>query len=188
VKRRFAAVPVFAAVLSLAACSGIPASSQGPGQAGGSTPASPGGTASSSEESPLASIKACNLISRSVAAQMHMQLDGPGSNFPPTKDDCSWTKPVDASGLHGYTAGVTLRPTQGTKDVNTRGWPTITNYSTAGHHAKRLRAPNGNCLIAIGVTNSSRVDVTVNAELDSALACKVADQMAQVIARELPSI
>lgn len=186
--RRFAAVPVLAAaVLSLAACSttgGTPTPAGGGPAQTGTAPTSGGGSTGGGTS--LSSLQPCSLISSSEAANLHLSAQGPDNSA--SAPSCDWQKPVDTNGQNGYSVGATIWASQGLGDVNTSGY-SVTSVQLGGHQGKQLAATAaaGNCLVAIGVSDSSRVDITVNAGTDTNQACQVANQVAQAVAPELPA-
>jgi hypothetical protein len=192
VNRRFTVVPLLAvAAFGLAACSSsttgtgtaAPTSGAAPVSSGGSTSSS--GGSGTSGGSALAALQPCSLLSSSVLSSL--QLSQTDSGTANGARSCSWQKSVDANGLNGYAAGVDIRDSQGLKDVNTSG-STVTSDQIGSHQGQQLQSTDsGDCIVAIGVTNSSRVDVTVNAETDAGKACQVANQLAKVVEPQLPS-
>lgn len=199
--RRFVAVPVLAAAafLALAACNSGTTGTPTPIGGGGGLP-----TPTSSDSAPtstdsggsssgggngggsaLSQLNPCNLVSSSVAAQL--QLTPNGVDDTGGGPGCDWEREVDANGLNGYSVGVTIRATQGVKDTNNSG-ATVTTEQIGGHQSRQLKSDvPGDCIVAIGVTDSSRVDVTVNAGTNTDQACQVANQVAQAVAPELPT-
>lgn len=188
--RRSVAVPVLAAVLfGLVACSSGTVGTATPTQGGGPATGSGGGSTSSSSSSgsgdSLASIQPCDLPSSSVLAQLQLTKIGSGTDS--GARSCRWQKPVDINGINGYTASVDIRDSQGLSDVNTDGY-TVTDDTVGSHQAKELQSSAlGDCIIAIGVTDSSRVDVTANAGTDASQACDVVSQLAKAVEPQLPA-
>jgi hypothetical protein len=187
VNRRLAVVPVLAAALfGLVACnSNTPGTATGTPGGGPTTTAGAPTTSSQSSGPSLASLQPCDLLSASVLA--NLQLTKTDSGTANGARTCGWQKGVDVNGLNGYSAGVDIRDSQGLKDVVTTGF-TTTSKKIGSHQAEQLQSTNsGDCIVAIGVTDSSRVDITVNAETDAAKACQVAGQLATVVETQLPS-
>lgn len=188
-KRRFVAVPVLvAAALSLAACS---STTTGTATTGAGAPTSTGGASSSSgstrsSDTALAAVQPCGLLSASVLGQLQLAsgTNDTASNSP----TCDWERPVDANGQNGYSVGATIRASLGLGDVNTPGY-SVTSDPVGSHQGKQLRSTTtqGLCIVAIGVSDTSRVDITVDAATNTDQACQVANQVAQAVAPELPT-
>lgn len=185
-------LPAAMAVLGLTACNstttglGTPEStptttSQQSGDGGQTT--SDGG--STGGGSPLASVDPCSLLSSSVLNQYGLSktASGPGTGARP----CNWQKPVDINGKNGLTVEIDVRDTQGLNDINANGF-TITP-DNVGSHQGRLAKLNagGSCFVAIGVGDSSRVDVGVAAGTDTTQACQVANDLAKDVEPQLPA-
>lgn len=192
VNRRLAVVPVLAAAMfALIACnsstSGSPNPTTGGGQAttGGNVPTSSAGGTSGSSGSTLTSLQPCQLVSSSVLTEL--QLTQSSSGTVGGARTCSWTKPVDQNGVNGYTAGVDVRDSQGLGDASTNGY-TVSPDQVGSHQGKELQSTTpGDCIVIIGVSQHSRVDVSVNAGTDTAKACQVANQLAKVVEPQLPA-
>ncbi|HVV20119.1 MAG TPA: DUF3558 family protein, partial [Pseudonocardiaceae bacterium] len=158
-------VPVLAAALfGLVACS-----NSTPGTAtttGGdqTTTAGAGDTTSSSSSgsdgSPLASVQPCDLVTSSALSQLG--LSGGQTSTQAGARICQWQTPVDQNGNNGAVAGVEIRDHQGLSDVVPNGYTTTTK-TLGSHQAEQLRSKSsGDCIDAIGVSDHSRVDVTVS--------------------------
>jgi hypothetical protein len=116
-----------------------------------------------------------------------LQLTPSGSGTTGGARTCSWDRPVDQNGLNGYSTGVDIRDSQGISSANTDGY-TVTPDSIGQHQGEQLRATSSaDCIVIIGVTSSSRVDVTANANTDTNLACQVANQLAKAVEPQLPA-
>lgn len=94
-----------------------------------------------------------------------------------SKSGCEW----DGS---QFTVGVDVRTNVGLAGVLANGG-TISGTTVGSHQAKLQQDPSG-CMYALGVTDSSRVDVTAtgnseNGQCDEALA------VAKLIEKKLPS-
>jgi hypothetical protein len=182
VNSRFALLPLAAALLALAACAsptpgtGTPASTT-------EAPISSGSSPSSAASDGLAAIQPCDLISSAQASQNNLQPEGP-SNAAGARS-CNWSNASADNGL-GYALEVDLRDTQGLADVNTDGL-TISDDPIGHHQAKQAeRTSDGDCLVIIGVTSKSRVDVTLSTSASNLTeACSLANQYARLIEPEL---
>jgi hypothetical protein len=132
----------------------------------------------------LTSIQPCNLLSSDVVSQNQLGSPTPGNES--GARICSWQNTTANNG-DGYTIGVGIRDSQGIKDVSPDGY-TVTPDNIGGHQGRQLQSTqSGTCIIAIGVTNSSRVDVTVNAGTDPVQGCQLANQFAKVVEPNLPA-
>lgn len=180
--RRYTVLPfVVAALLGVAACtnsttgSGTPAPTAG----GGSTSGSP-----TSSGPGLASIQPCDLLSSDIASQNQLGTPTPGNAG--GARTC-FRHNTTANNGDGYVAGVGIRDSQGIKDVSTDGF-TVTTDNIGGHPGRQLQSTQASaCIIAIGVTNSSRVDVTVTGGTDANQACQLANQFATLVEPNLPA-
>jgi hypothetical protein len=179
VNRRLTVVPLVAtALIALAACSqattgsGNPASTTTPG--GGTTSTNTSGGAST------ASLQPCDLLSASVLSQN--QLTKTDSGTQSGARTCAWTKSVDINGNGGYTLGVDIRDSQGLNDTSDAGY-TVRPDTIGGHQGKQLER-SGSCIVAIGVSSTSRVDVQASG--DPGQSCPLANQFAKLIEPGLP--
>lgn len=97
--------------------------------------------------------------------------------------NCNWSNAAT-----GYALEVSVRNDQGLGDINTDGL-SLTDDQVGRHHGRLAQGPaNGDgCLVAIGVTATSRVDVTVSTSDSSvAHACSLANRFARVVEPKLP--
>ncbi|KAA2261605.1 DUF3558 domain-containing protein [Solihabitans fulvus] len=139
--------------------------------------ASPSSSAPSSagKDTPLDSRDPCSLLSQSEAASAGATSQ-PQRKKVGTADSCLFSA-KDLSMIVGIQANVGLAGLQ----PNGRR---ITDTKVGGHEAKLAADGLGNCLIAIGVSGSSRVDVAVTGggKVDP---CPVAVQVAQLVEPKL---
>jgi hypothetical protein len=189
VNRRLAVAPVLAAALfGLVACGTSTTGSANPTTGG--QPANSGGTSTSAptsgaNRSPLASLQPCAMLGASVLAQYQMTKSDSGTVS--TARTCTWTRPVDQSGVNGYTVGVNVRDTEGLGDVDASGY-TVASDPVGNHQGKELRSVTpGDCVVVIGVSTHSRVDIAVNGGTNTDLACQVANGLAKVVEPQLPA-
>lgn len=119
----------------------------------------------------------CSLLSSSDLTQL-------GVSTPPTSDkvgtapDCS----LDTSG--NFTVGIALRTTSGLSDFTLTGGSAHT-ITVGSHSAKQGVDNTGSCNVAIGVSSSSRVDVTALGD-GNADPCPTALAVARLIEPKLP--
>jgi ABC-type phosphate transport system substrate-binding protein len=183
VNRRTAVLPVIvAALLGLAACTNS--------TTGNGTPAPPANTTQPGNSSPtsggsgLTSIQPCDLLSSADVSQN--QLGTPAPENLGGARTCSWQNTTANNG-DGYNISVGIRDTQGINEISS-GVDTITPDNIGSHPGRQLQSTqSGTCVIAIGVTNSSRVDVTVNAGTDPVQGCQLANQFAKLVEPNLPA-
>jgi hypothetical protein len=132
----------------------------------------------------LASIQPCDLLSSDVVSQN--QLGTPAPDNASGARACTWQNTTANNG-DGYVVGTDIRDSQGIKDVSTGGY-TVTPDNIGGHPGRQLQSTQaGGCIIAIGVTSSSRVDVTVTAGTDANHACQLANEFATLVEPNLPA-
>jgi Protein of unknown function (DUF3558) len=139
-------------------------------------------TTSDDAAAKLASIDPCTLLSQAQLGQYglskHDSGDLAGSRH------CAWAHLVDASGKGGYVVGAAIWDQQGITDVNADGY-SITDVVTGRHQARQGEQTGGDgCFVAIGVTDSTRVDVVASG--DPGQGCTLANQFAKLIEPRLP--
>lgn len=178
-KRLVVLAGMAAVLVGVAACNsptpGNPTSTSGNGQPSDSQPASP----SSSMAGPALPVNdPCSLISSSDLEQL-------GASSPPSKDkvggapDCS----IDTSSGN---IGVTVLAHRGLAQLNVQG--PVTDRKVGSHQVKQMQytSDSSDCLVAIGVTSSSRVDVSFEAN-GGVDACSNAFKAAQLVEPHLPA-
>lgn len=182
---RFLLVPVIAALaLGLAGCS---EETPGDATADESTnrPTIPGGDTSTEEPtetsepgggSGTADLQPCDLLSSAEQAQFDF---GPGAEdeIGPART-CMWQ-----SADRTITVGVIDE--LGTDDVQSTSPKKPTTVGS--HDAVQYTAGVSSCAFAIGITDTSRVDVSGAAGGDEAKACTVAKEAAQLVEPKLPT-
>lgn len=181
VTRRALLLPVAAGLFALAACT---SPTQGTGTPAGPPTSEPTTATSSAAGSALAAIQPCDLISQSQATQNTLVPKGPSNEG--AARNCSWSNPVADNG-DGYAVEIGLRDSQGLKDINTDGF-TMTDDQIGRHQGKQGEdTSTGDCLVFIGVTDTSRVDVVISdGNSDATEACQLANHYATLIEPELP--
>jgi uncharacterized protein DUF3558 len=182
VNGRLVVLPVLAAALALAACT-----SQTPGTGTPVTSSTGGDTSTAStgaNGSGLAAIQPCDLLDSGVVSQNGLHDNGPSTDS--GARSCGWQKPTGID-TPGYSIGVDIRDNQGVGDLATSGFA-ISDDPVGRHQAKLAKETNGDgCLVAISVTDSSRVDVTANTSAgDVDAACTLANQYAKLVEPKLP--
>jgi hypothetical protein len=181
---------VAAAALLLAGCSQQTAGSAEPGgDTGGDTgngaPTIPGGeTTGGSTESPApggdsttADLKPCDMLSSAEQTQLQVSGGGVEEQVGPERS-CRWT----ASGSHSLSVGIVDE--YGLTDVQSS---TTTKQLTVGSHsAVQYTGGVSTCAVALGVSDTSRVDVLASANGNEQKACKIAKQAAALVEPKLP--
>lgn len=143
-------------------------------------PSFPGGSTGTStapsggQGGPLASTDPCTL-SAQAAAQANAGTGSP--------QDVGEGRQCRYQG-DGVTLRVTIFDTQGLDDVVSSGSPQ--KIQIGGHQAMRGQEPPSLCVISIGTSDSSRVDVVAGARGDQNKACQVATQVATALEPSLP--
>ena len=182
---RWAFALLATALLGLAGCtnsstgSPLPTSSTEDGQTVSSGPS----TSTENAAVKLAAIDPCSLLTQAQLDQHGLRKQSSG-NVAGARD-CAWNRRVDENGKGGFTVGPAIWDHQGLKDINTDG-QIVTDTPTIGkHQARQAKQANGDaCFVAIGVTDSSRVDVVASG--DPGQGCVLANQFAKLIEPQLP--
>lgn len=174
--RRLALLAGLAAMLfAVAGCNN---STPGQPSAGGSVTESqpPGTSTTGGGGKTLPVSQPCNLIPQSA-------LDQIGESVPPTADmvgtahDCSLTTP-------DFSIGVAIRTNVGLQGFVANGG-TVHDITVGTHQAKQVLDDSHSCVIGIGVSDSSRVDITVTPGA-TADPCPTALKLANSIEPKLP--
>jgi hypothetical protein len=180
---RLVVLPVVViALFGLVACSNNTPGTAVTPPAGTSTSANTPSSAASG--SGLAAMQPCDLLTSTELSQNGLTSTGPETGS--GARSCGWDNNAYANGL-GYTLGTAIRDKQGIKDINSDGY-SISDDPIGHHQAKELRTTNGDlCAVVLGVTATSRVDVSVNTgAADINQSCVLANQYAKLIEPKLP--
>ncbi|KID28286.1 Protein of unknown function (DUF3558) [Prauserella sp. Am3] len=183
---RAAYLPLVAvAVMTVAACSdgeaGTPETNGGPTSSAASpTTASPSTTDAAS---PLSGLDPCSLLSEADVNQF-----GPVDDPTRTQDDdmtdaCAWEPDRSEESGERATLAVVLRENAGVQDMNDLGMG-IQRTEENGRQYARVPDPNG-CGIAIGVTETARVDVLATG-VDPDKGCQVANTLTELVEPKVP--
>lgn len=138
---------------------------------GPNEPTEPGGG-----DSGTADLQPCDLLTSTEQATFDLDA-GSEEEIGPARA-CLW----QASDQHSISVGVI--DDLGLDDVQTSGAKEQTQVGS--HEAVRYDGPLGTCSFAIGVTDSSRVDVSGVASGDMTKACSIAKQAADLVEPKLP--
>lgn len=172
-----------AVLLGVVACGGptpgqpTPATgANGGGPAASSSSPSGGPQTSTSGAGSLPVNQPCSLLSSSDLQQINVSSQ-PTQDMVGTAHDCSLTTPADSVGVAIRTnAGLAaFQPTSGT----------VHGIRIGTHQAKQVIDNTGSCVIAIGVSDSSRVDVTATGD-GTTDPCPTARTVAQLVEPKLP--
>jgi hypothetical protein len=131
----------------------------------------------------LSSIQPCGVLDSSQISQNGL-TDQEASSGSGARS-CTWSNDNFDDG-NGYALKVDIRDSQGLTDFSTAGY-SVTDDPIGGHQGKQAQRTGGpGCIIAIGVSPTSRVDVTAETASDANQACMVANQYAKLIEPKLP--
>jgi hypothetical protein len=130
----------------------------------------------------LAAMDPCSLLSQAQIDQYGLRKKDEGNLVGARQ--CTWSHPSDEHAKGGYAIGPAIWDHQGLRDINTKGY-TVADQSIGRHQARQAQQTLGDaCFVAIGVTESARVDVVVSGEPGTA--CPLANQFATLIEPLLP--
>lgn len=186
--RRAALIPVVALTAAvISSCTATTTGNPSPGVAQSS--ASSTGAPTSAASNPVASLKACNLLTDSAAQQAVpgagvAEDDGQAGGSSST---CSWTKAA-SDAERAVTFSVTIRPNQTIDQVNVGSGLSSTG-TVNSHQARQVKGVTGEgtCSVSIGVGGTGRVDIFASAGLDSDQACTIAGKIADSVEPKLPA-
>lgn len=175
-----------AAVLLLAGCSdepGTPTPTTPAGNAGASTShaGEPGGA--------LANLVACELLTPADVKFLEITEPGEdqGSLGGTGTSSCGWNRSSSPS-RSALALDVTVRPEQGIDSVEP-GSGTITDGEFEGRPSRQVRdfMGDGDCMLAISVGDTARVDIGLNdTDDDTDKACDAVNKIATVVEPKLP--
>lgn len=145
---------------------------------------SAGSPTSNAAGDPLAAVDPCTLLDPAIVSENQLQPgqsgNQSGSRF------CRWDKNADAS-TSGYTIGINIYDHAGLDQLNTTEFA-VTDYAVGKHQGRMAKdTSGGTCLVSIGVTTTSRVDVVADdGGAQVAKACTVATLVAPSVEQKLP--
>lgn len=176
-KRLVVLIGLAAVLVGASACN-----SATPGQASASTTTAGGQPEATSPSSPsgggtsLPVDHACSLLSSSDLAQL-------GASTSPTEEMVGTAHACDFSaGVVAMIVGI--RTNVGLNGFQANGG-TVRDLTIGRHQAKQVVDNTGSCVIGIGVTDSSRVDVTASGDGTSD-PCPAATKLANIVEPKLP--
>lgn len=151
-------------------------------EGGPTTPTTGGASSTSDAAATLAAIDPCSLLTQTQLDQYGLRRRDSGDVA--GARTCSWDHPADVQGKGSFNLKPGIWDRQGLKDINTRGY-SLADVVIGRHQARQAAQAGGNgCFIAIGVTESSRVDVAASG--DPGQGCVLANQFATLIEPQLP--
>ena len=173
---------------SLGACksetSGLPSAQPGTTSTGSGGPfsaTSPPGTSSTSTSaapSPMAKISPCSLLTSSDLASLQVKGEG-------TEDKLDYSRACEYSyTTNTYLLGVSIFDELGLKDIT--GRDQLQQIKVGSHEAVQGVSPGGVCVIAMKITESSRVEAGVSAGAHEQQACDLALPAAKLVESKLP--
>lgn len=147
-------------------------SSESSSKPGIPTKSSPSG----SQSGPLADKDPCDLLSGSETSQLDVG-DGESGKI-------GFGRRCRYKG-DGTMLDVVIFDTLGLKDQETDGQ--VKKTKVGGHDATESQTPLGGCVVAIGISDSTRVDIGAAALQDAAKACTLSREAAQLLEPKLPA-
>ncbi|WP_109642259.1 DUF3558 family protein [Lentzea atacamensis] len=172
------AVLLAAGALTLAACSDTTGTAR-PTTETTSTPTTTSSpTSSSPSNGSLADTDPCTLLTTSEATEIGTE-GTPKRQQVGSADTCMWKK-------SGAAVSVGIRTNLGLAQTQASGGQ-ITDITVGGREAKQVSGrSSGSCLVVLGVSSSSRVDVTVTPPASGGDPCPLALAFAEKVEQKLP--
>ena len=174
---------------SLGACkseiSGLPGAQPGATSTGSegpfsatSSPPTTSTTSTSAAPSPMAKISPCSLLTTSDLASLQVGPAGTENTLGYSRA-CKYHYTVT-----NYLLGVSIFNELGLKDITERGQ--LQQMKVGSHEAVQGVSPGGLCVIAMKITESSRVEASVAANGNEQKACDLALPAAKLVESRLP--
>ena len=181
---RLLALPLLAAaIVGLSACtsqnSGTPSATNTTSPA----PTSSGGTTSGQVS--LASVDPCSLITPAQLSNNQLQ---PGQSVAAAGGrGCRWHRPDDGATLDGYNIQIVIYDQMGLDQFQAPDGP-VSSYPVANYQGKLYEdQPNNTCVVSIGTTKTSRVDIDVNSNVSFDQGCKLVKEVAPKVVANFPA-
>lgn len=180
-----------AAILSVAACSSeetgspVPPGNTAPATSSAPTSAPASSDGSDDANTPLAGTDPCSLLTDQEAAQFD-DFHAPKREKVGSADTCSWESIEDHTLKDDFSITTVVRTNAGVDDAVDQGMG-VDKVEAKGRRWAQIPDAGG-CTLAIGVTSSSRVDVSLTKASDHTIdqACDLADEVAQLVEPKLP--
>ncbi|MCP2256050.1 Protein of unknown function (DUF3558) [Prauserella aidingensis] len=144
----------------------------------------PSSSVASNPEGSLAGTEPCSLLSKSDVSKYGEQIEGPIRENIGSSRGCRFKKPFQSEPRGSFVLGVGIRDEQGVKDAVDQGYG-IQKTEADGRTFARIPGADA-CIVAIGVTETSRVDVSITTAAGTEKACQVASEVSDVVAARLP--
>lgn len=183
--RRITALVLAAAAVLLPGCAESTAGTPTAAETDSPSATEPGATSESTSSGSgpgdsLANIDPCTLLSDEDKARLGLRKEEQDSIGGARL--CGW---VAGTGSSVYGLGIGIREKQGLAEVRGADGPPKP-VSIGSHDAREARDTSGQtCLVAVGVTDSSRVDVSASGG-DVSQMCKTATELAKLVEPKLP--
>ena len=170
-----------AAIVGLSACS-----SQDQGNpVGTSTTATAPATSSASGGTSLASVDPCSLLTQTqvqnnglMAGQTVTAANGRG---------CRWVRPDSGSSVDGYNIQIVIYNTLGLDQLVTTGGQ-VSDYPVGKYQGKLFQDSSlNNCVVSVGTSSTSRVDIYVNSSVSLAQGCSLVKEVAPKVVANFPA-
>lgn len=185
-QRFVSALSMLAVAGFAAACTsdegGTALATRAPTATGGSSATTPTTSGSVSPGSPTADLDPCALLSKEELAELATFNDDPQAATQGGARVCSW-RTMKGSSVMSVALG--MQDNQGISDVQDGGLG-VDTVEVNGRQLARIPMKSGGCIVAIGVGDSSRVDVRANSGFDTQQSCELADKAAAIVEPKLP--
>lgn len=185
IKRAAGAVFIGILAATSVACSAEQAGQPTPSAGNSGQSSSPNETTESNDDpGTLAAQEPCSLLTAD-------ELDKYGE-FPPGQEQnvgtargCKFEKKTDSASTDPHRViSVGLRDRQGIDEAQDMGMG-VEHGEVDGRQYARVPGPGG-CVVIIGVSDNSRVDITANVTEGTEKACTIADEVAAIVEPKLP--
>jgi hypothetical protein len=154
----------------------------------GGTPDSSTTTAPDPDDSPLAGIDSCSLLTvdEAATAGTTAELDGPEEELGGARI-CGWIveQITGPDIMDGGRVGVAIYDVHATDDLAPPETWELTDLGLIGtHEAQQKRTDTSMCIVALDVSETSHVEVSVNGPPEDL--CPIAVQLAEIVEPKLP--
>lgn len=172
------AVLLAAGALALTACTNTSGSAHPTPETTSTSTTASSPTSSSASNGALPDTDPCTLLTTGEATEIGTE-GTPKRQQVGSADSCTWKK-------SGSVVSVGIRTNLGLAQTQTSGGQ-ITDITVGGRDAKQVSGrSSGSCLVVLGVSSSSRVDVTVTPPAGGTDGCPLALAFAEKIEPKLP--
>jgi Protein of unknown function (DUF3558) len=170
--------------MGITGCSSTEPGNPSPTSLGGETSAE---SSNQSEADALALLKPCDLLNTQDLSKYH--VENAGRTDDPAAGVSAWCRWTGRSNDNGsMVLGIAIRPEQGTADLKATKGQLTTGTVNNGRPAAQLSGETGgSCTVALAVSQSSRVDVSVVGTEQPAEACRDASDISNIVEPQLPN-